>query len=445
MPTAASPEFIALCRAQLSILTDSLGASLSVVYMTDEPAGGEESKLIPIAVYPETPVVWSQAMKQLTSQSLSLPSNEYPKLLTSKDQVLNSAPESRDLPTAEWQSHPKSSHRQMLMPLVHEGAILGLLVTTREKRPWNAKEQTAIKHIAQTITLAGVLDRQRNWLTTQLQHQQQLHAQQQYLLHNILHQLRNPLTAIRTFGKLLIRRLQPGDKNQEVANSIVRESDRLQELLQYLETAIEFDAPTPKAVIDLTPSESPPREQVALTGSIEPGEEERHANLLLPNVRGQIADCQLTDTLHPLILSAQAIAQERNLIFHALIPPHLPKIRASAAALREVLSNLIDNALKYTPPGGSVTIRVKCHPETTPHHLTIAVRDTGLGIPAEDLEHLFERHYRGVQAQGDIPGTGLGLAIARELITQMQGTIEVKSPPAGCDRGTEFVVSLLVN
>jgi len=56
------------------------------------------------------------------------------------------------------------------------------------------------------------------------------------------------------------------------------------------------------------------------------------------------------------------------------------------------------------------------------------IRDTGCGIPAEDIPYIFQRHYRGVQADGHIPGSGLGLAIAKELIEQMEGTIELISP-----------------
>lgn len=445
MSTAVSAEFISLCRAQLGILTDSLGASLSVVYMTEEAAGAVESKLIPIVVYPENPMVWSTPDRQLRSQPLSLPSNATPKLLNSQEQVRDAIAKDLDLTVIDGNTSERASRCQMLMPLVHEETILGLLVTTRDRKPWNAKERAEIQHIAHTIALAGILDRQRNWLTTQLQHQQHLHAQQQDLLHNLLHQLRNPLTAIRTFGKLLMRRLQPEDKNQEVANSIVRESDRLQELLQYLETAMAIESPTaePEA-IDLTPIERILETNTADKSLSDLENTASQANLLLPNVSGHIEACQLTEILNPLLLSAQAIAQERDLTFNALIPPHLPKIKANPAALREVLSNLIDNALKYTPAGGGVTVRVEVHTRDLPHHLAIAVRDTGLGIPTQDLEHLFQRHYRGIQAQGSIPGTGLGLAIARELILQMQGKIDVASPPLGADRGAEFVVSLLI-
>lgn len=91
----------------------------------------------------------------------------------------------------------------------------------------------------------------------------------------------------------------------------------------------------------------------------------------------------------------------------------------------EVLSNIIDNALKYTPAGGKIL--VQCGQQQG-NFQAIAITDTGPGIPPEDLEHLGERHYRGVQAQTAIPGTGLGIAIAKQLIAEMQGNIEVFSP-----------------
>ncbi|MHC5832735.1 MAG: sensor histidine kinase, partial [Nostoc sp.] len=91
-------------------------------------------------------------------------------------------------------------------------------------------------------------------------------------------------------------------------------------------------------------------------------------------------------------------------------------------ALREVLNNIIDNALKYTPTGGKILIQAG--PEKA-NFQGIVISDNGPGIPPQDFEHLGERHYRGVQAQTEIPGTGLGLAIAKQLIEQMQGEIEV--------------------
>ena len=83
------------------------------------------------------------------------------------------------------------------------------------------------------------------------------------------------------------------------------------------------------------------------------------------------------------------------------------------------------------------------------HFQGIAIGDNGLGIPPEDLDRIFERHYRGVQSSSEIPGTGLGLAIAKDLIEQMQGEIQVFSPAlfgAGLTNklGSTFIVWLPV-
>ena len=135
------------------------------------------------------------------------------------------------------------------------------------------------------------------------------------------------------------------------------------------------------------------------------------------------------------------VTTDLHCAFHSHIPEDLPLVQAHPAALREVLSNLIDNALKYTPAGGEVDIDVELCDRAL-STIQICVRDTGLGIPPQDLAQLFTRHYRGVQAQGSIAGTGLGLAIAKELVTHMNGKMEVVSPPPGSDRGTEFMLRL---
>jgi signal transduction histidine kinase len=102
-----------------------------------------------------------------------------------------------------------------------------------------------------------------------------------------------------------------------------------------------------------------------------------------------------------------------------------------------VLHNLLENAVKYTPSAGHIFIatfsnesetELSVESEDQYSWLEIAITDTGFGIPQQDLPYLFERHYRGVQAEGTIPGSGLGLAIAKTLVEQMQGTIQVMSP-----------------
>ncbi len=462
---------MSLCRAQLRLLAEGLGATASIVYITEELEGGGESKLLPVVVYPETEVAWSEMMTQIAERSpttpattgassvypperiattdpppkspLRVPQLGFPQLASNKDaSVTTLAP-----PPAVSSEEMRPKRHQLLLPLVSDGTIVGLLVTTRETLPWNATEQTEIQHIAQTIAFAGILDRKQNWLAKKLQQQQKIQLQQRDLLHNLLHQLRNPLTAIRTFGKLLIKRLQPEDPHRGFANSIVRESDRLQELLQHLESAIDVPLIPTARTDKLTPL---PATEAAESPS-------PSANLLLPDAAFRIESCQLTDVIDPLIASADAIAQERDLSLFTHIPRDLPLVQAHPAALREVLSNLIDNALKYTPAGGEVDVDIELAnvpPERLKSdsneleetleqsYLQICIRDTGLGIPPQDLERLFTRHYRGVQAQGSIAGTGLGLAIAKELVTHMHGKIEVTSPPPGSDRGTEFILWL---
>jgi signal transduction histidine kinase len=437
---------MALCRAQLRLLTEGLGASLSVVYITEESQGGGESKLLPVVVYPETGVVWAEAIDRMADRSpTSMPietssssKEESSNLLSNQSSRQIASKEDRSISalapprsSERGQNDAQSKRHQILLPLVSDGTILGLLMTTRETQPWDSSEQTEIQHIAQTIALAGILDRRNNWLNLEIRQQQQLQLQQQNLLHNLLHQLRNPLTAIRTFGKLLIKRLQLGETDRGFASSIVRESDRLQELLKHLESAIDIPS-IAASQVDSNRLKSLPASQDTPTHS---------ANLLLPDAAFRIESCQLTDVLDPLIASAEAIAQDRNLSFHSHVPRDLPLVQAHPAALREVLSNLIDNALKYTPAGGEVDVDVELA-DLQQSQIQICVRDTGLGIPPADLAKLFTRHYRGVQAQGSIAGTGLGLAIAKELVTHMNGKIEVTSPPPGGDRGTEFILWL---
>ncbi|MHB0875398.1 MAG: sensor histidine kinase [Anaerolineae bacterium] len=109
----------------------------------------------------------------------------------------------------------------------------------------------------------------------------------------------------------------------------------------------------------------------------------------------------------------------------ATLPPSLPAAFADAARLHQVLANLLRNAVRHTPPGGIVAVSAEADGDT----IVVAVRDTGDGIAAEDLPHVWERFYRG--PEGD--GAGLGLAIVKEMVTAMQGSVAVESAPGqGC-------------
>ncbi|HEY9861348.1 MAG TPA: sensor histidine kinase, partial [Candidatus Obscuribacterales bacterium] len=489
----SSPEFVALCRAQVELLTQGLGASLSVVYLTEEMADGTEAKLIPVVAYPESVAAWDEEPFLLPAAEARLPRLRAADASLAPTQFAlnpNFLPEDEvDTEPERLDSDGLQHQRQVVLPLMHEGMVMGLLVSERDDRPWSEQERSQIERVAHTLALGCVLDQRGQWLE-QEQHQRRLLQAQQYnLFDNLLHQLRNPLTAMRTFGKLLLRRLGTGDPNRDVATSIVRESDRLQELLQQFDQAIHVGRS------DLAPLTLPPARAPRPTSSTADPSDKAGANSLAvsPVMGAKLTPDALTNAgdvvigslmpllpasgflsgasfrlepsaiasiLEPLVASASAIAQERDLAFYAQVPSDLPLVNANAKALREVLSNLLDNALKYTPAQGQVYLEASIHwpaplPQGQSGWLGIAIWDTGPGIPAEDLAHLFERHYRGVQAQTDIPGTGLGLAIARDLMQQMQGEIQVFSPaqqssivhfvltmPPTTGPGTAFVVWL---
>ena len=425
MLMSASSDFLALCREQIALLTQGLGATLSIVYLTQElvetPSG--EAKLIPVVIYPETALLppgeetaEATVHKQLQVGNVFILPNDHRRLLTAGAESPTSSRESERADAS--QPHLKEEYllsgNQIVLPLVYEGVMMGLLVTGRQDRAWNEHEESQIQRIAQTLAIACILDQRRAWFEQQLREQQILQEKQGDLLDNLLHQFRNPLTALRTFGKLLLKRFRPADANRDVANSIVRESDRLQELLQQFEQ-----------VIDLTEADLAPlhlAESKVFEATVQ---KSAKPPLLLPGTGDKAVDCSLADILEPLLISAKAIAQERKLKLITEIQQNSPLVRANVKALREVLTNSIDNALKYTPTGGKILIQAG---QKKANFQGIVISDNGPGIPPEDLEHLGERHYRGVQAQTEIPGTGLGLAIAKQLIEQMQGEIEVFSP-----------------
>ncbi|MEG4984851.1 ATP-binding protein [Microcoleus sp. BR0-C5] len=457
----ASSEFVKLCRSQVAIAV-SLGAKFSAVYLTQELVEGSEAKLVPIAVYPETSAESeeNQGLRLQYPESSTVkpvPRLLAPPVLAEESRVGAIAPER--LPGKDRSSHqcqgPENvwqQGKQIVTPLIHEGAVMGLLVSGRQDRPWNEPEEAQIQQIARTLALACILDQRSQWMQQELGTSRQIQAQVYDTMHNLLHQFKSPLTALRTFGKLLARRLVPEDKNRNVAFSIVRESDRLQELLGQFDRTVD----TGEAHLKLPSGTS--GKAISNVESI------RHSPLSLSPAANLKESCFVTEVLKPLLTSAEAIASERHLKLLADLEADLPPVGANDRALREVLSNLIDNALKYTPAGRQIYIKVRYKAADGDRAgysqlpaIAVAVSDTGSGIPPQDLEHLFERHYRGEKAQTEIPGTGLGLAIARDLVRQMQGEIEVFSPinpewlPSAethfypTDRGTTFVVWLPVN
>ena len=107
------------------------------------------------------------------------------------------------------------------------------------------------------------------------------------------------------------------------------------------------------------------------------------------------------------------------------------KMKADALRIKEVLTNLVDNAIKYTPEGGTISCTARAHKDM----IEISVRDSGLGIPEEAKPHIFERFYRVPRKGEHIEGTGLGLFITKHLIEAMGGSIRFESE---IGKGTTF-------
>ena len=318
-----------------------------------------------------------------------------------------------------------------MLPLIHQETVVGAMVILHHERCWRRDERQHLQQVADGVAAGYVLERQNHWLQQQLQVKRQLQGQQSEVFHNLLHQFRNPLTALGTFGKLLLKRLPTEDPNRTIATSIVRESERLSDLVQDFDHTVEmgdasWQSGAAAETAGLTTDERPP----ALTG-------ERSPTQLLPAAEDRLTaglgheltlvTQPLRPLLEPLVALGQTLAVDRQIQFVGVLPAMPQTVAVDAQALQEVIRNLLDNALKYAGAGNWAWLQAAVRIGDTAR-VGIAVGDTGDGIPLVDQARLFERYYRGIQADGQLPGTGLGLAIARDLVTQMQGEIELISP-----------------
>jgi signal transduction histidine kinase len=468
MMASASSEFIALCQSQLALLTQTLGATSTVIYLAESSPDQVSPTLVPLAAYPHSPEQEEGFGTMLSDAVLTLPEFEdnTSNLLIAGQSGLDDEPASA--PTAYQPSRqpreasatdcqeprgnigsdssgnkpPKA--QQMVLPLAHEGVMLGVMVSTRQTPPWDRQEYQQAEHVANSLALACVMDQRGQWLQQQLRQRQLTQEIQSETFHDLLHQFRNPLTALQTFGKLLLKRLRTDDPNQSIVQSIVRESQRLQDLAE------NFDQAVSRADADLesTPADVPSSFLLPAASSPEDTDStESFAQNLLsqeavdhsgssatsnshPLGRDLVmAPGQITDVIEPVLQSTVAITQEKGMVLHHDIPTDLPPVWMDAGALREVLSNLLDNAIKYAPAGALIWVTGGLVQSWEGKLFQgIAVGDTGAGIPTGDQQQIFQRHYRGIQSAGNIPGTGLGLAIVQELLQGMGGHIDLISP-----------------
>ncbi|WP_008313804.1 sensor histidine kinase [Leptolyngbya sp. PCC 6406] len=482
MLMSASPEFVTLCQSQVMLTGQSLGASSTAVYLAENWRDQALPELIPVATYPAQGI-WSPSdtaatamlPHMLPAQGVAL--TELPGMESSAlrgSLSSESATEAREALSEDLDGAEMGNDRgadvgddRVVIPLVHESLVMGVLVSWRSDRPWKVTERHQLERVAHTLALACVLDQRGQWIQAQLHEHRRDQAQQSERLHDLLHQVRNPLTALKTFGKLLTKRLEPSDKNHPLAAGIVRESDRMTDLLGY------FDQVLQRRDARLTAVTLPPLlPPAADSGSAASVALHRDWDLAFNSTElpragfgGPLAiqPCLLGNLLPALLASVPTLAVESQIQFQVVIPENLAVISADPMALREVVMTLLENAFKYCPVGSLVWVEAGVKPPVGNHDTGGAARfyqgllvgDTGPGIPVVDQPRIFERQYRGIQAQGTIPGTGLGLAIVQELVQRMGGWVDVYSPlstwpgslclplPSGaCDRGTLFAVWL---
>jgi heavy metal sensor kinase len=213
------------------------------------------------------------------------------------------------------------------------------------------------------------------------------------------HELRTPLAVMRGDIEIALRRERTSEDYRSVLTSNLEEIIRLSRLVEDLLMLARADAG--QAVLQ--------REPMAL--------EELCA--------------QMMEYLAPL-----AEEKEQQLIYHA--PATTPlTVNADAQRLKQMLLNLLDNALKYTPPRGTITLALT----TDNQDAVLTIADTGRGIPEEDLPHIFDRFFRHSRSTSDktVPGFGLGLSIVRWIVHSHGGKISAESV---LDKGTKFTVRL---
>jgi len=147
----------------------------------------------------------------------------------------------------------------------------------------------------------------------------------------------------------------------------------------------------------------------------------------------------LAELVQDVVMKFKGQVDKYNIGLNVSLPPHLPFVSADIALIERALSNLIENAINYTPSGGMVNIELQKKDDK----ISTIVADTGCGIPSEDLPHIFDRFYRSGNAKSrNKSSTGLGLAIAQKIMELHASSITVESQ---VDVGTTFRFELGIN
>jgi signal transduction histidine kinase len=224
----------------------------------------------------------------------------------------------------------------------------------------------------------------------------------------VSHELRTPLTTIKALTRLLLRGDVSEEKQREYLETISIECDRQIDLILNL--------------LDLS----------RIEGGV---------------FRIAMERVEVSDVVTSCVKAEMAAAERRRHKLQIKPITHIPPICADPKTLRRVVSNLIENSIKYTPDGGLITLSADIDAD----YVALRVTDNGRGIPKEDLPILFDKFYRGSPAphpattdaefleDADVSGVGLGLYLARDVMERMGGTISVETKVG---KGSTFTLHL---
>ncbi|WP_199422465.1 ATP-binding protein [Actinotalea solisilvae] len=288
----------------------------------------------------------------------------------------------------------------VVAPVAVGGEVLGLAVVAfHATHRLTEDEEQALGRLCddlgQALEQSDLFERQLR-LVDQLQ---ELDRQKSVFLSNVSHELRTPLTSITGYAEMLL----DGDGGAlgpsaaEMVTVVERNAQRLRELIEDLLTLSQMESGAHRG-------------------------------------RREAVDLAEVTAAAVATLEPQARAGGVRLATH--LGPDVPTIMGDVGQLERVVLNLAGNAVKFTPDGGSVDVRLDRHDGG----VRLVVRDTGIGIPVEEQEDLFQRFFRASNAvEGAVPGTGLGLSIVRGVVEAHGGTLALRSAPG---EGTEVEVTL---
>lgn len=274
----------------------------------------------------------------------------------------------------------------------------------RERHVWQPDEMRLLETVAHQLELA--LDNARLFQETRqradelavaLARQEELDRLKDQFIQNVSHELRSPLALIRGYAEMLdtgeLGELQPEQRDSVAV--IARRARMLGDLVQDITLILEAEVSPPK-----------------------PG------------------PVPLDELVQAAVEDFQVVARQAGLTLHAETAPHLSPVSGSHIYLRRVLDNLIGNAVKFTSGGGTITVRLRQKGK----QIALEVSDSGIGIPADQLEHIFGRFYQvDGSSRRKYGGVGLGLALVKEIAEVYGGSVTVESQVG---EGSTFTVLL---